>query len=1039
MARKVIGPTGSRRRRWLFLCTTFAAIAAAVIFIPGALAWSSATSGVQDTGFFQLDGNTLPGTCTTASTNDWAGLFNAGGSQPCGSAGFSFVQDGVGSADKTYWKGGGSKDSNDPGGGPWQWGANDVSPDKNDLDNAFAALYNVPDTNPANTTGTEPILFFGSDRFDVSGDAQQGFEFLQANSCLAGGAPGSLPGGAACPGTTPTTSPATCDTNAGKSNTGWFVDPATGCPVHHKDGDLLVLVDFNNGGGLGGAGVFEWGPKSGTAHPGVDDPTGVYTQVVFGNTANCTTIGDPNAFCSTTNTTPLAEPVWPYTTKGTTGQATYKTSSFVEGGLNLASIAGAGTCFPSFLAESRSSAGPGTGIGLTAQLKDLAFGKFELCGASISIGPSAVNEVNHQHTFTVQVNGTKSGVSGPISGVNPTVTLTGSSGISGSYTGTGTLPGDFGDIHVVSDSCRTSGTDSSGQCTVVFTSSKAGIVTGHATASVVLNGTTFNVATDGNSPNSGDAVKRFVDANIGLSPLTATNEVNHSHTVTVTVHQNDGLAANTGGGDATTGYGPPPVGTQVTVTLTNGTGAAYSITSQTCSGVGKGTDANGQCTVTFSSPSAGTVTIHATTTFSVGGVSLTRATGDGKTGDSADASKVFVDGKIGIGPPLANNLINQPHTFTVTVQQDDGLIAGAPGDNATGFGPPPVGTLVNVTLTGTGGNLSGLLYTGLGAGQSPTPPGDYGTAPNAIHVTSDSCRTAGTDANGQCTIVFTSAVTGQVTGHAAVDLTFGLVAVHRETDGIAPNSGDAVKNFVAGSIKWFKVDNAGNPLGGATFTECKTKNYNFTTQALDSITPVCNDVLDNTGQQGYSGLDTNNTAGTFQLTGLSLGEYTVTEKTAPAGFVADSTVQTVDLLPASPDQTISTRFVNHRPILKISGFGYTNIANGTPTHGVTNGTVTYTVNLHNYGDAAATLSNSSLAVSTDSVSGAVNCTLGNTQSITGTIAAGGDSTPFTMTCTYNVSTGDHVTALLTVKYTTNGLERNASGSPATIQYTVEGD
>ena len=50
MARKVIGPTGSRRRRWLFLCTSFAAIAIAVVFIPSALA-------VHDL-HFQLDGDT---------------------------------------------------------------------------------------------------------------------------------------------------------------------------------------------------------------------------------------------------------------------------------------------------------------------------------------------------------------------------------------------------------------------------------------------------------------------------------------------------------------------------------------------------------------------------------------------------------------------------------------------------------------------------------------------------------------------------------------------------------------------------------------------------------------------------------------------------------------------------------------------------------------------------------------------------------------------------------------------------------------------
>jgi len=36
MARKVIGPTGSRRRRWLFLCTSIAALATAAFFIAGA-------------------------------------------------------------------------------------------------------------------------------------------------------------------------------------------------------------------------------------------------------------------------------------------------------------------------------------------------------------------------------------------------------------------------------------------------------------------------------------------------------------------------------------------------------------------------------------------------------------------------------------------------------------------------------------------------------------------------------------------------------------------------------------------------------------------------------------------------------------------------------------------------------------------------------------------------------------------------------------------------------------------------------------------
>lgn len=64
MARKVIGPTGSRRRRWFFLCATAAAIAAAVLFIPGAFAIVSGSPS----NFESNDGNM---TVETAGHADW--------------------------------------------------------------------------------------------------------------------------------------------------------------------------------------------------------------------------------------------------------------------------------------------------------------------------------------------------------------------------------------------------------------------------------------------------------------------------------------------------------------------------------------------------------------------------------------------------------------------------------------------------------------------------------------------------------------------------------------------------------------------------------------------------------------------------------------------------------------------------------------------------------------------------------------------------------------------------------------------------------
>ena len=83
------------------------------------------------------------------------------------------------------------------------------------------------------------------------------------------------------------------------------------------------------------------------------------------------------------------------------------------GGINLSHIPGAGDCFPSFLAETRSSAGPSTGLSLQAQLKDIAFGKFQQCGVSIKITPDKVNKVGDPHTFTVHVDKTVGGAPTP--------------------------------------------------------------------------------------------------------------------------------------------------------------------------------------------------------------------------------------------------------------------------------------------------------------------------------------------------------------------------------------------------------------------------------------------------------------------------------------------------------------------------------------------------------------------------------------------------------------------------------------------------
>jgi hypothetical protein len=319
---------------------------------------STGAQAVHDDGLFELEGNTV-----NAATpgDDWGNLYNGGGApdntvRKCTALittncfdTFALDADGSGSADTSYFTGGGSKDRNDIA--QWQWTVNDQTPDKNDIVNALAAAYR--DDNSL-------VLYFGADRFAVNGDAQMGFWFNQAPMCRAGT-------NGTCPATTPNQV-----TNQGK-----FVDPDTGAPVHHLDGDILALVNFNQGGSLGLAGVYQW-------QGGI---TGAPVQVLTGTGADCKTIPTGDNFCSTTNINALpGEPPWPYVGKGK-DVTTYPGVAFIEGGIDLGAIAGAGTCFPSFLAETRSSSGPSTGLSLDAQLKDFALRSFQLCGSGLVTTP----------------------------------------------------------------------------------------------------------------------------------------------------------------------------------------------------------------------------------------------------------------------------------------------------------------------------------------------------------------------------------------------------------------------------------------------------------------------------------------------------------------------------------------------------------------------------------------------------------------------------------------------------------------------------
>ena len=288
-------------------------------------------------------------------------------------------------------------------------------------------------------------------------------------------------------------------------------------------------------------------------------------------------------------------------------------------------------------------------------------------------------------------------------------------------------------------------------------------------------GTLSNIPVNAGQTTYCTFTNRKPDAQIDLTPLTDTNPVNQSHRITATVQQDDTYAAGAPG-DGTSGFGPAPDGTLVTFSLLNNTaGATFVGGVNTCTTTG----GTGQCFVDINTSTAGGVDIHATTTFNVLGVSLTRATGTGGL-NSADAHKTYVDAQIDLSPLVDTNPVNEAHTFTATVQQDDGIPAGAPGDGATGFGPAPNGTVV--TFSFETNNIGAVFVGGV----------------NTCTIT---------NGLGTCTVQINSSSPGTVVVRATTTFSVGGQSLTRTTGSGGLNSADAQKTYVAGNIITRKVTN----------------------------------------------------------------------------------------------------------------------------------------------------------------------------------------------------------------------------------------
>ena len=295
---------------------------------------------------FELDGNATDSNSAALAPDDWDRI----DTPPNHADSKVFIDDGFNLGDDIF-TGGGSKDPNAIG--QWAWKIGSVQ-DKDDIENAFAAAY----------TGTNghTFVYFGLDRYQTSGDATAGFWFLKSP--------------------------------VGKTGDG----SGNGSPFSggHTVGDILVVLDFSNGGSTATAQIYTWNGSGLTAGASGTGCTAATVQNV----------------CAIANTTSQPSP-WVYDDKSVIGADNdFPANALFEGGIDLSALELDTGCFSTFIAETRSS------TSTTATLSDFAIGSFSLC---------ATPDISTQ----VKKDGTSTGSNGHITigdSVTDTVTITGSKG-----------------------------------------------------------------------------------------------------------------------------------------------------------------------------------------------------------------------------------------------------------------------------------------------------------------------------------------------------------------------------------------------------------------------------------------------------------------------------------------------------------------------------------------------------------------------------------------------------------------------------------
>lgn len=333
---------GRRVRRRSALVVTAVAVACTTLVLVSGSASATISS------VFELEGNVLDNGAALPSAPDWGAsptgnttnsifTVNANGAGvkrsplPSGFFDAGFVRDfvpGSTNDDTTFTNG--AKDTGNISTGSNNWScvkANNVT-NKGDIQNAYTAVYVDTSFTPAHL-----VLYFGMEKNTPNGDNNMGVWFLQDGSISCN--PGN---------------------GAGTSFTGV-----------HKDGDVLLVAAFTNGGGNPTISAYRW---NGSA-PGSLGTTAIVSGTSCSGSAS---------ICAITNAAAVTTP-W-QTVNGATQGTTLGTDQFYEGAVDLTAnnldhtSTGDPICINKFVFDTRSSQTLG------ASLYDYAEGSVQTCGSS---------------------------------------------------------------------------------------------------------------------------------------------------------------------------------------------------------------------------------------------------------------------------------------------------------------------------------------------------------------------------------------------------------------------------------------------------------------------------------------------------------------------------------------------------------------------------------------------------------------------------------------------------------------------------------